>query len=462
MAKIIRTGGVEEMNILSLFDGMSCGRVALDRAGIKVDNYYSSEIDKYAIQIADKNYPQDTCNRLGDVTNWKEWELPKIDLLIGGSPCQGFSFAGKQLNFDDPRSKLFFEFVDILKAYKPKYFLLENVKMKKEYQDVISGYLGVEPIEINSALVSAQNRKRLYWTNIPNVTQPEDKGIMLKDIILEAGAFGVTYNRKDKIKSLYLEKAHCISASDWRGLNRNQNQPAIFETIKEYIIPFDKALKIMEGECKKGKICEFGNGGQGNGGQGNRVYSIHGKSVTLCGLGGGRGAKTGLYLFGNITPNEQELISYENNEVKIRQATKKGYDIANDCDSINFSCPNSNTRRGRVGKGKANTLDTQCNQGVCIKEEPYLFGCITPDRINKRQDGQRFNDGKKFYTLTAQDKHGILVEGYIRKLTPVECERLQTMPDNYTAGVSNSQRYKMLGNGWTADVISHILSFMPN
>jgi len=162
---------------------MSCGRIALERSGIEVNNYFSSEIDKHAIAVADYNYQQDTKNRLGDTSEWREWELPEIDLLIAGSPCQGFSFAGKQLNFSDPRSALFFEFVNILNHYKPKYFLLENVKMKKEYQDIISSLVGVEPIEINSSLVSAQKRRRLYWTNIPNISQPEDKGVVFKDII---------------------------------------------------------------------------------------------------------------------------------------------------------------------------------------------------------------------------------------------------------------------------------------
>ena len=181
------------MNVLSLFDGMSCGRIALERADIKVTNYFASEIDKHAIKVAMHNYP-DT-QQLGDVTKWREWDLPKIDLLIGGSPCQGFSFAGKQLAFDDPRSKLFFEFLECLKHFKPKNFLLENVKMKKEFEIIISKYMGVAPIEINSALLSAQNRVRLYWTNIAAepyglfgdmqcmIPQPKDKGILLRDIL---------------------------------------------------------------------------------------------------------------------------------------------------------------------------------------------------------------------------------------------------------------------------------------
>lgn len=173
------------MRVLSLFDGISSGRVALERAGIPVEAYYASEIDKYAIQVAQKNYPNTI--QIGDCTkiDYKKY-AGEIDLLIGGSPCQGFSFAGKQLNFADPRSRLFFEFVRALKELKPKYFLLENVKMKKEFQDIISQQLGVEPIEINSALLSAQNRKRLYWTNIPNLVLPTDRGIVLKDIVPDA------------------------------------------------------------------------------------------------------------------------------------------------------------------------------------------------------------------------------------------------------------------------------------
>ena len=175
------------MNVLSLFDGMSCGQIALERAGFKVANYFAAEIDKHAIQVAKANYPN--TQHLGDVREVKAANLPPIDLLIGGSPCQGFSFAGKQLSFDDPRSALFFEFVRLLDETEPRYFLLENVRMKKEHQDVISTFLGVEPILINSALVSAQNRQRLYWTNIPGVEQPADRGVLLRDIIEADGVF---------------------------------------------------------------------------------------------------------------------------------------------------------------------------------------------------------------------------------------------------------------------------------
>jgi len=191
------------MNVLSLFDGMSCGRIALERAGVEISKYYASEIDKYAIEVAKANYP-DTIH-LGDVCKVKASDLPdKIDLLIGGSPCQGFSFAGSQLNFDDPRSQLFFEYVRLLKELKPKYFLLENVRMSQESQDIISDMLGTQPVAINSNLVSAQNRYRLYWTNIPFDT-PEDEGIMLKDIIED----GVV----DR------DKSHCIDANYFKGGN---------------------------------------------------------------------------------------------------------------------------------------------------------------------------------------------------------------------------------------------------
>lgn len=191
----------EGINVLSLFDGISCGQVALERAGIKVNNYFASEIDKHAIKVTQANYP-DTI-QLGDVTKVKGAELPKIDLLIGGSPCQGFSFAGKQLNFDDPRSKLFFEFVRLIKEVKPKYWLLENVVMKQEYQDIISKHLGVEPVKLNSALTSAQNRVRLYWANF-EITEPSDKKLVIGDLV------GVEVeNRYDKpivLRNIYPKK----------------------------------------------------------------------------------------------------------------------------------------------------------------------------------------------------------------------------------------------------------------
>lgn len=387
------------MRVLSLFDGISCGRLALERANINVSRYYASEIDKYAISVSKQNYSD--VIQLGDIKNWRSWDIDfgEVDILLGGSPCQGFSFAGNKLNFEDSRSKLFFEYVDILNEIKMKnpkiVFLFENVRMKKECQDIISKHLGVGPVEINSNLVSAQNRKRLYWTNIEGVLQPKDRGILLKDVVHERAdldyAIGESWAKWFREKATYLIKKKYAQIDSDKAITMTARQYAnwngnfVYECLEQYVVPFDKTLKILEKEVEKGKVGYFNTDSQGN-----RVYYIHDKSVTLCGSSGGKGAKTGL----------------------------------------------------------------------------YLFGCLTCKRINKRQNGQRFNEGRKFYTLTTYDKHGILTEGYIRKLTPVECERLQTLPDDYTLSklkgkqLSDNQRYKLLGNGWTVDVIAHILSFM--
>lgn len=309
------------MNVLSLFDGMSCGQLALQKVGIQVDNYFASELDKYAINVTQHNFPN--TKQLGDVRNVKAENLPKIDLLIGGSPCQGFSFAGKQLNFDDPRSALFFEYVRLLKELNPKYFLLENVVMKQEYQDVISEQLGVKPILINSSLVSAQNRRRLYWTNIPNIGQPEDKNINLVDII--------EYGFVDR------EKAHCLDANYFKG----GNPKAYFEKHRRQLV--------------------------------------------------------------------------FNNE--------------------NFMAGRLVGRRLKEGVRADNDKSVPIIQRIEVNQNPNKTNCLT---------------------TVQKDNVVIGVEKTYRNLTPLECERLQTVPDNYTNIVSNSQRYKMLGNGWTVDVIAHI------
>ena len=293
------------MKVLSLFDGMSCGQIALNRIGIKPDTYYASELDKHAIKVTQANYPSTV--QLGDVTKWRDWDIDwaGIDLLIGGSPCQGFSFAGKQLAFKDPRSALFFEYVNILnhiRKHNPDVkFLLENVRMKKEFLDVISGQLGVEPVCINSSRLSAQNRVRYYWANW-EFGQPEDKAVVLADII-ESGVV-------DR------DKSFCIDANYFKGGN-----------IKSY---FEKNRRQL-------------------------VFIIQ---------------------------------------------TPRGFN-----------------------KGGSKALDGKT---------PSLTA-------NSWHHNNHLTDGDKY-----------------RKLTPVECERLQTVPDNYTAHVSNTQRYRMLGNGWTVDVIAHI------
>lgn len=324
------------MNILSLFDGMSCGRIALDRAGIKVTNYFASEIDKYAIKVSQHNWNDVT--HIGDVTKISyrngtlhtevgEFQVGKIDLLLAGSPCQGFSMAGKQLAFDDERSKLYFEFERILgeiTAENPDAkFILENVKMKQEYKDVISGRLGIAPIAINSNLVSAQNRYRLYWTNILGVQLPEDMGIYLEDIL------------ETDVDEKYYVKAGRL---EW--------------------------LKTF-GEVKE---------------------------------------KDGYVAF---------------NPKKAKCLTVRG--------EPSWNC-------------------------TYILQWPH----------GGNKGGLRAIDGKSPALTTSSwpSNNLLLREGVVRKLTPIECERLQTVPDGYTSCVSDTQRYKMLGNGWTADVIAHILRQM--
>lgn len=214
------------MNVLSLFDGMSCGQIALNRAGIKYDNYYASEIEEAPIKVTQHNYPNTI--QLGDVTKINTKELPKIDLLIGGSPCQSFSNAGNGKGFEG-KSGLFWEYVRILKETNPKYFLLENVKMKKEWEDIISKELGIEPIFINSSLVSAQNRPRLYWTNIPNVTIPSDKNIKLIDILNHSYEFKPLTNwffskwgdkqKIDTLRTINAEKSFCLTTNKSHSKN---------------------------------------------------------------------------------------------------------------------------------------------------------------------------------------------------------------------------------------------------
>ena len=300
------------MNVLSVFDGISCGRVALDRAGVDYNTYYASEIDEYALKIARKNYP-DTVH-LNDARNWRQWEgwLHNIGLVMGGSPCQGFSISGKRLNFDDPLSKLFFDFVGILDLFKPTYFLFENVgSMTNEVRDKISEMLGVEPIQINSSLVSGQHRNRYYWTNII-VDEIEDKNIKFADILEDDVSFSTT----SSIPMKYFYSDRVLDRLDLTDIKR----------------------------------------------------------------AGKAGYK------------------------------KKGYEVE--------KCPPIVARHY---KG--------------MQSQPYPV---------------------------IREEKGHLAGGYkwkhFRKLTPVECERLQTLPDGYTEGLSDTQRYKCLGNAWTVDVITHIFN----
>ncbi len=343
-----------QMRVLSLFDGISCGRVALERANKVVECYYASEIDKYAESISKNNYPD--IIRLGDVREIDFSQLiGKIDLIIGGSPCQDLSIAKQnRQGLSGEKSGLFWKFVEAVETIKPKYFMLENVaSMSKENKELISKTLGIEPILINSALVSAQQRKRLYWCNW-QTDLPEDKGILLQDI-LETG-------------EAWNDKSHCLTAN-YTGAYfphdflRHQRQ-MVAEPVgcalrsrdhkKRLEVRKDQKANAMTSARTDSLICSpVRLGSLGKPSQGNRVYSIKGKSVCLSAQSGGKGAKTGLYK-------------------------------------------------------------------IDLPDGDYM----------------------------------------VRKLSPLECERLQTLPEGYTIGVSNTQRYKSIGNGWTVDVIAHLFSKM--
>lgn len=457
------------INVLSLFDGASCGMVALRELNAPIGRYFASEIHGPSIKISQNNWLE--IEHIGDVNKVSVNKLPVIiDLLIGGSPCQGFSFAGKQLNFEDPRSELFFEFVRIWRevvAINPNAkFMLKNVKMKQEYQDVISEHLGVKPIEINSALVSAQNRKRLYWTNIEGVEQPKDLGIMLKDIVHEncyvdkdkSNAITATYQKKtvpDYFEKSYGQLVYCCPEGIYKDVEFIKKQ-AFAPSETDGVITLNP--KKLDGPQTY---------------QQDRIYADAGKMTTLS-------ADLGRFLI--FEPH-----------LRVPENTKKGYCEVKVGDGVDLTFPSSKTRRGRLMDGKTNCLTDTTAKGFGILEK--LSKCIVPfdetlKSIEKdvaagklgyfRQDSQAnrvyYTNGKSitlcgdagggaakmgqylFGMVTRLDNgDGVLVEGYIRKLTPVECERLQTLPDNYTAGVSDAQRYKMLGNGWTCKVISHIL-----
>ncbi len=418
------------LKVLSLFDGMSCGQLALQRLGIEVDTYYASEIDKYAIQVTQANFPKTI--QVGDVCKLKAEDYKDIDLILAGSPCQGFSFAGKQLAFDDPRSALFFEFIRLLKEIKPKYFLLENVKMKQQFQDVITEQVSacypdfeggdlfgsqIKPILINSALLSAQNRQRLYWTNIPNIEQPEDKGIVLRDILEDnpGNKYSLSVAKVDRV----------LNSPRGKGFFYNKDSEKIGTLVAGYYKEPTDASYIETKPKQVGKIKD--------GGQGNRIYSQDGKSSTLSAQSGGTAG------VGNT------LVETKPKQVGIATDIK-GHDIL---------------KRVYSPDGKSPTLNTM---GGGNREPKVVSGAW---RGRYKADGTteqklELNQSGKSNSLTTVQKDSVVVNDNLswRKLTPLECMRLQTVPDDYLMPVSNTQKYKMLGNGWTVDVIAHILNNM--
>jgi DNA (cytosine-5)-methyltransferase 3A len=372
------------MRVLSLFDGLGGARRAIHDLGIYPDKYVASEIDKHAIKVAQKNHPD--IIHIGDV-NDINYNVEKLygpfDLIIGGSPCQDLSVANNnRKGLSGSRSSLFWKMANIIEEFHPRYFLLENVaSMSKENKQIITDVLGVEPILINSALLTAQNRKRLYWTNIKGIQQPEDKNIYLKDI-LEKG-------HTERLKSL------CITST----YSRACLQDYFYKSNRQLV--FNKPVRLYN---------------IGKGSQGQRVYSIEGKSVCLSSAGGGQGAKTGLYLteyhkshFDQIKNSKDPLIVSERG----RRLTPDG--------------KKRDDKNGIVYRGLEVCSSTKSN-------------CLS----------------------TVQKDNLLAFKKIIRKLSPIECERLQGLEDNYTKenGVSDTQRYKMIGNGFTIPVIAYILSFM--
>ena len=413
---------MDGITVLSLFDGMSCGRLALERAGIKVKQYYAAEIDKHAIKVTQHNFPNTI--QLGDVTKVFAKDLPKIDLLIGGSPCQGFSFAGKQLAFDDPRSKLFFEFVRLKNECNPTYFMLENVKMKKEFELIISKYMGVAPIEINSALLSAQNRVRLYWTNIANepfglfgdmqctIPQPKDKGILLRDI-LESDVPD-KYYLSDKMLAYFKNRAANFNQGKVNVREEEGKASCLTSSmascdISDNFIKVDTNLKASKNQEKANCFTAGGNSG-----------GLH-SDMTLIVASRGRNPEN---------PKSRE------SGLNTEQMLEPRFD------------------------GKTNCLTSVQKDNLVIQ----LNGSTESGGVQPYQQNRVYDINGISPALMAQmscGTHAILEnETKIRRLTPTECERLQTVPDGYTSCVSDTQRYRMLGNGWTVDVIAYIFSFL--
>jgi DNA (cytosine-5)-methyltransferase 3A len=435
-AKPVLPAGVVGLRVLSLFDGMSCGQQALERIGVNVLEYYASEIDKHAIAVTMHNYPN--TKQLGSVIDVDGYKLPKIDLLIGGSPCQSFSFAGKRKGMStkceteiltlehylelkaegyefEGQSYLFWEYMRLLNEVKPKYFLLENVMMGEKWEKILSKEIGVNAIEINSALVSAQNRRRLYWTNIglepgglfgdlvSTIKQPKDKGIMLKDI-LEMEVDEKYYLSQQRIETM---------------LKSERSVPYVDENTNKYNcllagynkIPTDGQYIVHNTMPRSGNPEKGGTG---------HLSRVDGKTYCL---------DTG-------NTNAVEIVA-------MRGRGEKG---------------NIEQQLETNGTDKSNSLTTVTKDNLVLTQIGFIN--------NKNSQANRVYDGNaKSVCLQGEAGGGgaktgmYQIEKRIRRLTPLECERLQTVNDGYTSVASDSQRYRMLGNGWTVDVIAHILSY---
>lgn len=467
------------MRVLSLFDGISCARVALGRAGLTVEDYFAAEVDANAIKVAQKNFP-DTVH-VGDVRKLCGSCFGKLDLLVGGSPCQDLSIAKKdRKGLEGDRSGLFWEYVRIWKEAKPTWFILENVaSMPKADRDIITKEMGVEPVMLDAALLSAQSRKRLFWTNLPNVGQPEDKGILLKDILQPDSEVDESMTVRGKSFCLTATYAKLGESAGEVDHNRKRKQRTMVKQVGHVGETNSQTNRVYDPEGKAPTQCKGPSGGatptlvrmghlDDSPAQGNRVYSPEGKSVTLSANGGGRGAKTGLYYVGHL-------------EGRVR----KGMEGQEDLSRAHPQCD-----RVYGPDGKAPTLAASETSGRTNIWIPTPYPLHVPDGESKaevrvgQEQRRKLKNGKradndpaveaqrrietrnddKCGTLTTVQKDNHVVDvpnARIRKLTPVECERLQGLPDGYTEGIAKTNRYKCLGNAFNVDVVAHLLSFVP-
>ena len=465
------------MKVLSLFDGMSCTQIALKNLGIKVDTYFASEIDKYGIQVTQANFPNTV--QVGDITKLNPNDFKDVTLIVAGSPCQGFSFSGKQLAFDDPRSALFFEFVRLLKAIKPKYFLLENVRMKKEFQEVITQQVSecypeyssgqdllggrIEPILINSSLLSAQSRQRLYWTNIPNIEQPNDLGIVLRDVLETDGETDLVGNNGSVALKENIKKGSTLLARDYKGWNtygmtgvRNKpKQVGSLDDIKGHDIL--KRVYSEDGksptvtahagkgtvpkiETKPKKVFDIPREILKDNEMRRRVYSSEGKSPTVI---------------SSYSPKIQTK------PVQVGVASDvNGHDILKRVYSLDGKAPTLNSMGGgnrepKVVSGGALRGRAYDSDGKRMDRDGNSVANQTKQMLELRKD-----DKSNAITTVSKDSVAVKEDLTWRKLTVRECRRLQTIPEDYEMPVSNTQAYKMLGNGFTVSVIEHILKNM--
>jgi len=425
----------EGYNVLSLFDGMSCGQIALAELGVKVNSYFASEIDKHAIGQTQLNFPN--AIQLGSVLDVKAKDLPKIDIVLAGSPCQGFSFAGKGLNFNDPRSALFFEFVRILQECKKinpdVKFLLENVNMKKEHLRVISEYVGLFPVRINSNLVSAQNRDRFYWTNIrtkemglfdelwTDIPQPKDEGILLKDILQDESEVDEKYYIKNP--------KFGFEGMDINGKGNNLRIGGHATQTKKHnydIIKLDKKGNVKADQDKAACFTAGGNSG-GN----------HSDMDIICVAMRGRNPEN-------------------SNDRTLGAPTQQRLEPKTDGKT---NCLTSVAKDNLVMQIKA---ATNRDIDISFRED----GTIRPHRKDYKKSGVSEigtigHAGSKAVAITTTHEPKIIDNYKLRRLTPTECARLQTIPSWYKWNCSDTQAYRMLGNGWTIKAIQHILSFLP-